>query len=86
MLQNYMYSMRYGNYTWWNPNTYQLLGRKASSANLTKYGGNYIGWYYYIPVGQETGIFNQYMYHDVFDNYPRFVVAEKALCVSTCAV
>jgi hypothetical protein len=42
-----MYAMRYGNYTWWNPNTYALLRQKSSSAKLTNTGGEYNGWYFY---------------------------------------
>lgn len=45
--QNYMYLMRYGNYTWWNPNTYQLLKQRSANASLSKTGGNYVGWYFY---------------------------------------
>lgn len=41
--QNYMYGMRYGNYSWWNPNTYALLRQKSSSAKLTNKGGGIHG-------------------------------------------
>jgi hypothetical protein len=46
-MQNYMYGMRYGNYSWWNPNTYALLRQKSSSAKLINTGGEYVGWYFY---------------------------------------
>lgn len=63
-----MYAMTFGRYSWYNNGTYQLLRTKAVSANLTKQGGQYVGWYFY----QEDGTFNNFMYHDVFDNYPRW--------------
>jgi hypothetical protein len=55
--QNYMYLMRYGNYTWWNPHTYELLKRRSSSAQQTNRGFDYNGWYFY----QEDNTFNNFM-------------------------
>jgi hypothetical protein len=47
LYKNYMYAMRYGNFTWWNPNTFPLLRQKSTSASLGDYGGTYKGWYFY---------------------------------------
>ena len=44
--QNYMYAMTFGNYQWYNNNTYALLRKKSVNATLNKYGGNYTGWFF----------------------------------------
>jgi len=42
-----MYYMRYGNYSWWNPNEFRLLRPRSANASLDKYGGHYIGWHFF---------------------------------------
>jgi hypothetical protein len=62
-----MYGMQYGNYSWWQPDTYRLLSRRAAAARLTSMGGNYTGWHFV----QDDGSFNNFMFHDTIDPYPR---------------